>query len=35
MSFIASHDCNTGHILDLEKKVDPVLNQLINAVADT
>ncbi|OXU30179.1 ragulator complex protein LAMTOR3-A [Nasonia vitripennis] len=34
VSFIASHDCNTGHILDLEKKIDPVLCQLKNAVAD-
>jgi len=34
ISFIASHDCNTGHILDLEKKMDPVLNQLKNAVKD-
>ncbi|XP_014206941.1 ragulator complex protein LAMTOR3 [Copidosoma floridanum] len=34
ISFIASQDCNTGHILDLEKKIDPVLNQLKNAVKD-
>ena len=34
VSFIASSDCNTGHILDLEKKIDPVLNQLRSAVAD-
>ncbi|KAJ8680676.1 hypothetical protein QAD02_016463 [Eretmocerus hayati] len=34
ISFIASHDCNTGQILDLEKKLDPVLSQLKSAVAD-
>lgn len=35
ISFIANQNCNTGQILDLEKKIDPVLNQLRNAVADT
>ncbi|XP_058795762.1 ragulator complex protein LAMTOR3-A [Phymastichus coffea] len=34
VSFIASHNCNTGQILDLEKKIDPVLSQLKNAVVD-
>ena len=34
VTFIASHNCNTGHILDTEKKLDPVLSQLRNAVAD-
>ncbi|XP_053970615.1 ragulator complex protein LAMTOR3-A isoform X2 [Hylaeus volcanicus] len=34
ISFIASHDCNTGHILSLENKIDPILSNLKNAVVE-
>lgn len=34
VSFIASHTCNTGHILSLESKIDPILSSLKNAVAE-
>lgn len=34
VSFIASHNCNTGHILSLENKIDPILCSLKNAVVE-
>jgi len=34
VSFIASHSCNTGHILSLEDKIDPILSNLTNAVVE-
>ncbi|EZA54064.1 hypothetical protein DMN91_000692 [Ooceraea biroi] len=34
VSFIASHSCNTGHILSLESKIDPILSSLKNAVVE-
>ncbi|XP_014474203.1 PREDICTED: ragulator complex protein LAMTOR3-A isoform X2 [Dinoponera quadriceps] len=34
VSFIASHNCNTGHILSLENKIDPILSSLKNAVVE-
>ncbi|KAL6263457.1 hypothetical protein P5V15_006249 [Pogonomyrmex californicus] len=34
VTFIASHDCNTGHILSLENKIDPILSSLKNAVVE-
>ncbi|XP_043274928.1 ragulator complex protein LAMTOR3-A isoform X2 [Venturia canescens] len=34
VSFIGSHSCNTGHILSLESKIDPILNDLRNAVGE-
>lgn len=34
VSFIASHNCNTGHILSLESKIDPILSSLKNAVVE-
>lgn len=34
VSFIASHTCNTGHILSLESKIDPILSSLKSAVAE-
>ncbi|KAK4872429.1 hypothetical protein RN001_014458 [Aquatica leii] len=35
ISFIASDTCNTGHILGLEKYIEPLLANLTVAVADT
>ncbi|XP_011302343.1 ragulator complex protein LAMTOR3-A [Fopius arisanus] len=34
VSFIASHGCNTGHILSLESRIDPILSNLKNAVVE-
>ncbi|XP_012285022.1 ragulator complex protein LAMTOR3-A [Orussus abietinus] len=34
LSFIATHSCNTGHILSLEEKIDPILSNLKNAVVE-
>ena len=34
ISFIASHNCNTGHVLSLENKIDPILSSLKNAVVE-
>lgn len=34
ISFIASQNCNTGHILSLEHKIDPILSHLKNAVVE-
>lgn len=34
VSFIASHNCNTGHVLSLENKIDPILSSLKNAVVE-
>ncbi|XP_066587895.1 ragulator complex protein LAMTOR3-A [Prorops nasuta] len=34
VSFIASHSCNTGHILSLEDKIDSILCNLKKAVAE-
>lgn len=34
VSFIASHECNTGHILSLENKINPILNNLKSAVVE-
>ncbi|XP_076235091.1 late endosomal/lysosomal adaptor, MAPK and MTOR activator 3 [Calliopsis andreniformis] len=34
ISFIASHNCNTGHILSLENKIEPILSNLKNAVVE-
>lgn len=35
ISFIASDSCNTGHILDLEQYIEPILANLTLAVADS
>ncbi|XP_046734081.1 ragulator complex protein LAMTOR3-A [Diprion similis] len=34
ISFIASNSCDTGHILSLESKIDPILQNLKNVVAE-
>lgn len=34
VSFIATHNCNTGHVLSLENKIDPILSSLKNAVVE-
>lgn len=34
VSFIASEGCNTGQILSLEDRIDPILNNLKNAVVE-
>lgn len=34
ISFIASHNCNTGHILSLENKIEPILSNLKSAVVE-
>lgn len=34
VSFIADRDSNTGHILSLEDKIDPILSNLKNVVAE-
>lgn len=34
VSFIANNDCDTGHILSLESKIDPILQNLKNVVAE-
>lgn len=34
VSFIASDNANTGHILSLEQLIDPLLNDLKTAVGD-
>lgn len=34
ISFIASDTCNTGHILSLEQQIEPVLKNLLLAVAE-
>lgn len=35
ITFIASDTCNTGHVLALESQIDPILENLALAVADT
>lgn len=35
ISFIANDACNTGHILSLEREIEPVLTNLQLAVAET
>ncbi|XP_015521777.1 ragulator complex protein LAMTOR3-A [Neodiprion pinetum] len=34
VSFIANNICDTGHILSLESKIDPILQNLKNVVAE-
>ncbi|XP_060520393.1 ragulator complex protein LAMTOR3-A [Cylas formicarius] len=34
VTFIASEHCNTGHILALEKELDPIISSLTLAVAE-
>lgn len=34
VSFIASDKCNTGHILSLEAKIEPILCNLKSAVVE-
>lgn len=34
ISFITSHNCNIGHVLSLENKIDPILSSLKNAVVE-
>lgn len=34
VTFIASSSCNTGHILAVEKQLDPILSELTFAVAE-
>lgn len=35
VTFIASSSCNTGHILAVEKHLDPILSELTLAVAES
>lgn len=35
VTFIASASCNTGHVLALEKQLDPILSELTFAVAES
>lgn len=35
ISFIATHDSNTGHILTLEDQIDPLLNDLRCTIIET
>ncbi|XP_017775165.1 PREDICTED: ragulator complex protein LAMTOR3-A [Nicrophorus vespilloides] len=35
VSFVASDTCNTGHVLALEQQIEPILNKIRVAVAET